>query len=993
MKKRNLNLLSRILGPILNIQLLLSPVAYSQDGAFDGGDPTTSTEQSDTQENNTKSKTNVWENIAKGIQIGNGALNQGMQMMQQNPMNDLLAKPIDPNQLPPAIQAAGCFVFEARTASPSENMCNPNSLDGGAQSEAQVKALYDIATSNVNSYENYLVNGNESKTSQGKACLNKAIGDLQQQLKARIETLSQFEKQIEDTIRNTKKLTEGDLRALKKGDALLNGKSKDEKNNSLADFDFGKQFQNPACASFMRESNFKDVGDQGGYRAIEQMLSKNFEGSDGDANSYSPKEIFGNEELIKKDLNDLISNFDNNIQNIDSADLKIADVIDGGQSTVFPTDNKGLSNIVSNQLKNYQRTIRDKRRLLKGIPKETLDLIENGTETSADAAAIYRRQSYNRCLNTYVGDMKSFANSISNYTLSRGADRGRDSLLRTTVYENLQDEEIDIEQKIANISRLDTNPNERVRVQSSQTLCGQSIYADTRISVSKLMSLYQCECKRQYENRASGQALSASAIEKQVNGYSQYLRNTKSNLITNIKKEVENKILACPADSSTGVGALSCDKALNKSSNRFCLRTAKMCAGNMKACFDEANQKLVQTRAEQKTVAARYNKHMNQLKVNLQLAFESNAKQMEATSRQLDALYDVGSVYNSPLNIEMDQLQDKFIEGLDPSLAVEDPDAYLEIMKKDIATAKESLIKSNNEIFGADVESFKGLASSGVSTSGFLGKIAGYIDNAEKERTRWNEIKNQCNAAFDAIDRMRQESNKQGQEAYAKNQEGLSNQLAHCKQAQQFKENGCESLGVSGLSLAALKISSTQTGSDYKSAFDKICSDYEGSNSFKDSDIQVKISKIKQFCDTNQDNQTLCSDSLKGKSICTAEKAIGIAKDKKLKFSKDEETKLYSIDERGKFSAVQVEKDSNLTTDSLNKIKDMCIPLSKVDLEIKNKAYILAANYEYKELGQKFEIDPECKKILSDARASGKDTTDGLGLADKLLRTFASDQK
>ena len=971
----------KLLALSINVQLIASPIAFAE--VDDMGNEVESSSTSE------KETSKFWSTTSKITETAMGALDQSLNMMngQANPMQNLLAKPINPAQLPPALQAAGCLVFEARTESPSSNMCEPSGASEANIGESL--ALLSTAQSNVNEFENYLVNANESQTSQGKACLNKAMLNLQAQLKARVEALNQFEKLIEDTIKNTKKLTEADLDALRKGDALLNGKAKDEKNNSLADFDFGKQFKSQACASFMQESELSDIGNKGGYRAIEEMLSKNFESSEGKNDAYSPKELFGNESLIKKDIDDLLSNFENNINNIDAVDMKPEEVFDGAQTSIFPEGNKSVTNILKNELKDYKRKMNDKRNQLKGISKETLALVESGAETSADAAAMYRRKQYNACLAGYVGDGKAFAKSITNFTLSRNADKSRDSLLRTTVYENLMDEEIGIDQKIQNISQYDKSPNEKVRMSSSQTLCGTNIYADTRVSVSKLMSLYKCECEKQYNARPSGQSLSAQQVENQLAGYSMYIKNSKSALAQKLKTEVKDKVLNCPADNSTGLGSLSCDKALNKSSNNFCLRTAKMCAGNMKACFDQANQILVQTRTEQKNIAARYTAHMDDLKAKLQTAFINNSKNMEAVSRTLDAQYQVGSVYNVPLNTQMDQLKEKFIEGLDPSLKIEDPDAYLEIMKKDIAIAKDSLKKSNKEIFGADVDSWTGLASSGASSHGFLGKISGYIKNVELEKDRWSKIEDKCLASISEVNRQRDEENKRRAEANQKQQEGFAKQLAHCRELEALEESGCQNAGVGSLTLDVLQATSATTGSDNSSAVQKLCNNYEDDLArIKESSDEEKIASLDEYCGSS------CSfkEELDSALECSGDNIVTFAK-KNLDINVIEseiDGKYIKSSKEGSIPIVSAPITTETMSDTLKKMvkeHSSCTSLAKLEQSQKVKdAYISIANSKYKRLGQSAAgQSQQCDSILASSRDGGDKTEDVWGTINRSL--------
>ena len=83
-------------------------------------------------------------------------------------------------------------------------------------------------------------------------------------------------------------------------------------NKAIKDVD-GQPISINQCNSFMTNNEWTKDGDKGGIRAIEKMLNKKYEGSGSNKESYSAKEIHGNQDKITNDIDGLLSNFESNI--------------------------------------------------------------------------------------------------------------------------------------------------------------------------------------------------------------------------------------------------------------------------------------------------------------------------------------------------------------------------------------------------------------------------------------------------------------------------------------------------------------------------------------------------------------------------------------------------------------------------------------------------------------------------------------------------------
>lgn len=502
------------------------------------------------------------------------------------------------------------------------------------------------------------------------------------------------------------------------------------------------------------------------------------------------------------------------------------------------TQNPKIQEILTREIRDFNQDLQIKRQ---SIGEGYWKMLEQGNVNSKSVAAAFERDEYNRCLLRYVGDIEQFGNSVRNPTVSDAANSSRDLLLKTTIKENLRDNNIHIKQKIKNIQKEDI-PGEKIRISASRNVCGKSLYGGQLIGVTQLMKLYECECDRVYKDRSEG-SIAASTVANHIESFDKYIKDKKKAFATQVHRKLDKELLRCPADTSTGVAKSSCNGALDKTSNNFCLRTAKVCAGNAKACLATANKKRVQTRNEQKQKAAIYKTRMAALKQTLQGEFKKQEQLIEMSSRTLDQQYGVGSVYNVPLELELNQSDDQLLGDLDASLLIEDPKAYLAAAQADIKKAKEKLEESNKEIFGSDPGQFKGRVEKGmIAGGGFLGRVAGYIENVEIEQKRWSDIQQQCKETMMAISQGMEQA-KQGQMQTAQ----------MCEQAKAFKgPDPCLSAS-SGLANFSEDLSNALDANNGGNVQSKIAQHCQGQDraleEIETGNLESQVYKLKKYCE------------------------------------------------------------------------------------------------------------------------------------------------
>jgi hypothetical protein len=226
-----------------------------------------------------------WKKTAQTLQVLQGMGTQMVQMHQQRMQQqqamqmrmslerDLALQPVDPSQVPPVLTQSGCMVLPARSNRTSGGISCEAPYDPTKLQSGVYDALLQVSEANHNTVANFLTEGHQRFTTQGLGCYEKAQNQLQQKLAGRIELLNQMEESIKRRTENLEKNLRADLLQIKKGDALLNGDSKDkEVKAALKNFRFEDQFKDPACRSFFNDRNFKSMAKKG-YRGIEEAIN------------------------------------------------------------------------------------------------------------------------------------------------------------------------------------------------------------------------------------------------------------------------------------------------------------------------------------------------------------------------------------------------------------------------------------------------------------------------------------------------------------------------------------------------------------------------------------------------------------------------------------------------------------------------------------------------------------------------------------------------
>jgi hypothetical protein len=729
-----------------------------------------------------------------------GLMQQRM-LQQQQALNYLRVKPLSPTEVSPLYAQFGCVVLQAKSESLGEGQKCDGEMD---QSQiGMYMALLDIAESNANEYDNFTTEGN-SKYTQGMGCYKNAEKQFDSMLKGRVALIDELANAIDRKTEAFMKLAEKDVENIKRGEALLTGKNAAK---YLADVKFEDKFKDPQCASFMSGSEFKSAGKKGFLGIKEKLFTlTNTPGKSG----MSPKEFKGKASNLEKDIKDLgrqvargISRSD--LMSVDPSKLNFSSKF-GMEATkafthVLNKHNREKSEEMKIWQKDFAKVGADKeaQALLGGIFQENSN-IENDI-------ANYERNHKNKCMNKYLqsnfGGSGGLSGRLSDPNISKKANREADSAFKNFVATVLGDDEYTIEEKIKLIKdeeKKSNNSRYTMVTGKSISIKGKKVGASARLRASDIVGIFVDNCRSRFEKHPNSKGKSPRDVVNSLRGIASKYDKYKRTFSTKVQSDVVNSLLNCPKDTSSGKAANSCGGALNMNSANFCLRTANQCASNMMACADKAEKMYDTTRAEQQQIAQRYKQNMDKFKLNLTAEFAKTDQLMKAKGRQLDATFAAGTLYETPIDLDLNMVTDKMMKGIDPSLMIEDPKAYQKMMKKNIAKIKKNTEKQNKEILKA------------VKAEGDK-----YKKNYGKQAKEWGKIAKACAKKIEAYNKaqmkMAEEANKAATEQNQKVTEMCrkvdafnENPLGACDDAADLAKEVLEASAVAGDAAAAAQL-------------------------------------------------------------------------------------------------------------------------------------------------------------------------------------------
>lgn len=782
----------RILPLLLSLQIFIPNTLLAQEGS--------STNQH-------------WRNTAQTLSViqgmGQQLLQARMQRLQQMQANqnfmrmqqDLSIKQVDPSQVPPIITQNGCQVLEAKGNRINADLSCEGQFSMELMQQGTYDALLGAAEANFNTLDNFLTKGHERFTTQGIGCYEKAQNQLKQQLEARLQMLDQMKESMNRRLEDFQKLAKNDVMEIKKGQALLDGNSKDPTvQAALKDYRFEDQFRDPQCRSFFTDKQFADMGKKG-LRGIEQELTNQ-------TSSMQPKAFIAKSEQLEKEIISLGKHVKAKQENSDGLAL-ISDPFSGFNSRLLARGSKAVEKAMANaadsineEKKSVERKLKAKipsdDKLVADMFREITTGVQDGSVDVEFRLSEFEKETKNRCLSEYMkdnfGSTGGFVGRLQDPNISKKANREADSSFKNFIIEILEDDRLTIEAKKRKIAQAQADPaNARYGMVTgkSVTVEGRNISASTRMPASTMVNMFVDNCVARFDSEPNSKGTTYREIAQEMKSYKNKFSQMKTKMANQVSSNLVNELLRCPGDENTGKSPQTCSpNTLKTSDQNFCLRTANTCAANINGCMEKAEKLVETTRNKQLEHVETYRQNLVNFKEGLKQEFSIVSANFEQASRQLDGLYQMGTMFKMPTGLDMATTEengsngaDTLLKGIDPSLEIEDPEAYFQKVSKNIDKLRRQVEQHNREISGE-----------------FDKTIQGYARSYEQEKQYWQQMKSQCISRLTEYDNIIAEQQAEQQRAYQEQQKAIGEA---CQAFADFRQNPCPSSGGSVGSLSS----------------------------------------------------------------------------------------------------------------------------------------------------------------------------------------------
>lgn len=746
-------------------------------------------------------KSDSWTSVLQGSQMlsafltnATNAYVQGMGPQSQQYGNYRMQfeqtwglRPEDPRAVPPVF--SGCIVLPARgNQVGSGSMCSQISdqeILGG-----YAAAMIDVAESNLNKLENFTTPTHDRTEIRGVGCYEERMKDFNTRLLAREEELSKYRNNIKKMVDNFELTARNDLEAIKQNSAILDGpRNKEEADRYLRDYRFENVLlgstDNGICGSVFSAESLARTGQKDGLRGIERNVFAKVE----PAQSFQAKskQIIKEIKTFSKELSSRVKQR----RNLNFSDPSFINQVNTNNRIMTP-NSAALKAAVQRAGTKIENQVNDL------IVDSDIEQIVGGDETAASifsgvrSGALrgdnmanrllnFERRTQTKCVNDLIssnfGSADKLLNRFRNPNVSNRMNKDADNALANNILAYLQaDTALDLDDLIKQIKREESQGlNARKVMTTGKTFNfdGKTVNASTPLRPSQLFGIFVSNCKQRYNSLQDALGFSAADKVNAIRSFASKRNRIARTAAGTIARDVQNELLNCPADTSTGVAANTCsDATLNTSSQDFCVATARKCSANAVACHQKTTAALKKIEGQQKVFVDNYRNEVNALKQNMLAELQGIESFMEGQARSLDAQLNIGTVFEVP-KLGIDLANEKAFARTDvrSELLLEDPQKYLKAVDTQLDELEKKLKEQRIAMLGPN------------GNAGRIGEIASqYARNYDQAKNDYSKLMNDCNKAY-----QRAMTNRQKQQEEIARTNGEINQA--CAALRAFNEN------------------------------------------------------------------------------------------------------------------------------------------------------------------------------------------------------------
>lgn len=619
--------------------------------------------------------------------------------------------------------------------------------DRGVPPQAQLAEMYSLYKTYGDvskAYENYSSISNAQGQGFGVGCMNNALQVLNGYLTSRINDLDKLIQNVSFINDQFKQASKIDLDAIAESTAVLDGG-----NSELADevktkkpdlFDFGKRFNNPACKSMYEGDKINTLGRRspGGLNAISKDMRSQFSMKSG---KFSGESYVNAHASVVDDINKMADNvskqFNLNFSSISepgaegrggysgflgslSSSVSSPNGLTGQFTRDFFADAQQSYNQEMTKINSDFTLLSDEMRAAGVDPTRAATVARNlNAQNFESEVTMVQNQLRNGCLQRAFGGSGFWDNlkrNIKDPEASKFANKSY-SNFRDRIQAIMTDSRTTPEAKLEAVRALEQSEGSRfvLNMQGGyqvSTVDAQGNVAKKNVSSSSdvpsaYFSNVVTTCDAQFSTNKLGSSLTAASAITKLRNLNQQYKTLAQNQSNKLRSEIRRKLIECssPADANaTQAGSCTPDK-FNTSSPGFCANGAFTCASNMKSCTTQAEQLVTQIKTERNARVVKYKANMEKNKADIKNMVARVFGDYSQLGQALAGM-NLGAGFNFPapdLNVSgeyMDKFRNATQNSPDGALLLEDPDKYVDLMKKNVQKMKDAFTQMQTQLTG-----------------------------------------------------------------------------------------------------------------------------------------------------------------------------------------------------------------------------------------------------------------------------------------------------
>ncbi|MFY7993466.1 MAG: hypothetical protein ACOVP4_09260 [Bacteriovoracaceae bacterium] len=757
--------MARTLSVILSYQMMVAPVVYAQTSgststpATDTKEPSWWSKAGSTASDILQIGAGAF-NSFQGSQMQNMATPDIVALQQNlNPIQDKYFS-IDRMQKIPGLmeymqvmgknpQSLNCTSMNTTLNDVKSEVCRLGVVqDTGVDPNYQLQLLNTYA--NVYSdiekqYDNFSQQSNQGGQAYGLGCMEDAHKILQGFFDYRKKEMDNLVANIEALNQKFKDAAKADLDNIEESTVLLDGGS-----GALANkvktakpqlFDFSSQFNDPACRSMFAGETMADQGSKKGLNSIQDLIVKATEAKPAAAAGAAAGKAFSGETYLKAHTS-LVEDIKKMVDGVaKQSELKFGELAGNGKSLFDMSSGIGSVYGAESALKNpaifsdIQQNFSEENQKLqtqfaeveaelrsaKGDTRTVSTLMTNLNAGTFDQELTKIQNGIeNDCIKN-SSQLDTVISKMIDPEVSGFGNRNAPSFIKDKLKQILANDLSSADRKMQELIALEKQGASRyyVKLDASyevqEEVNGQIVRTVVTPTTRKTPTAFLADviksCKAQFKsNTLETKYSGASAIAKMKELRNSY-KALASTTSAKIKSELTKKLIDCDSNvvaNQDNVGSCT-SESFNMARPGFCANAALSCSKNMISCKAKAQKMVTDIKTNRQNAVKRYTANVEKNKKDLIAIFDTALTAFKAQGTQLGSAFDIP--WQSPTGIER-ELADtdpskyhselaKMGNDRDGKILLENPDAYVALLKKNVEKLKASIDTQAKAIVGS----------------------------------------------------------------------------------------------------------------------------------------------------------------------------------------------------------------------------------------------------------------------------------------------------